>query len=374
MLIQKGVMNNRVDVSVVIPAYNAEKYLPECIDSLLAQSLSSIEIIVVDDGSIDQTKEIVLEYQRRDPRVKLIQQDREGAGAARNRGMTYAEGKYIVFLDADDFFEPVFLMSVYTIAEENSVQIVLFNYFEYNNLNGKKTKMITKNCPVGVVSSRDLGNRLFQVGRMTPWNKCFLKSFLDENDLKFQNIKKSNDVLFSICSLSLAQRMIFLDNCFVYYRTENPTSLQGNVNTNPECGIMSRVAAKQELIKRGLYEGTIKESFYHCCKDLVLYLKTISDADVLGSYYLFLKENLVPNLFDSYHNFEDEKILSALYDSKNYEDFLFRLYRLYKANVQHGKHNNVSKDCLEYRLGYSILRFPRRLKHGMERFFNVHRD
>lgn len=369
----KSEMNYCIDVSVIVPAYNAEKYISECLDSLLAQSLKTIEIVIVDDGSTDKTREIVLEYQKKNSCIKLLQQARQGAGAARNRGMDYAEGKYIVFLDADDFFEIDFLKTVYTVAEENNVQIVLYDYYQYNNLNGEKIEMRTPNHPIGVVSSKELAERLFQVGRMTPWNKFFLKSFLVENNLQFQNIKKSNDVFFSVCSLSMAQRILFLDRCFVYYRVENPDSLQGNVNDNTECGIISRLAAKQELEKRGLYEGEIKEAFYNCCKELKWYLIRITDPDVFCRYYHLLRKRLVPDLFDSYDKLKDEEMLNAVYKSQSYEDCLFRLYKMNekKYEEQCQNRNSISKNCLDYRIGHFILRIPRKVKSGMRRVVNI---
>ena len=105
-------------VSVIIPCYNAQDNLAQCIDSILGQTLEQIQIICVDDGSADATLEILQDYQARDPRVLVIRQQNAGAGAARNRGLEQATGEYLSFLDADDFFEPDMLEKAVTAAEK----------------------------------------------------------------------------------------------------------------------------------------------------------------------------------------------------------------------------------------------------------------
>ena len=93
-------------VSVIIPVYNVEPYLKQCMDSVVGQTLKDIEIICVDDGSTDGSLDILKEYATEDSRIQIIEQKNAGAGAARNNGMRHATGKYLSFLDSDDFFEP----------------------------------------------------------------------------------------------------------------------------------------------------------------------------------------------------------------------------------------------------------------------------
>ena len=94
-----------VKVSVILPVYNASDYLHQCMDSIVGQTLKDIEIICVDDGSTDNSLDILKEYEQKDKRVKVIQQKNAGAGAARNNGLSIATGEYLSFLDSDDFFE-----------------------------------------------------------------------------------------------------------------------------------------------------------------------------------------------------------------------------------------------------------------------------
>lgn len=112
-------------ISIVIPVYNVEKYLRKCFDSILNQTFQDFEIICVDDGSTDKSLEILQEYKRKDDRFIILQQRHAGAGAARNHGIKLAEGKYIQFLDSDDYFEPNLLEEMYTRAEKSGAEITV---------------------------------------------------------------------------------------------------------------------------------------------------------------------------------------------------------------------------------------------------------
>ena len=118
-------------VSVIIPVYNVEQYLRQCIDSVRALTLFDIEIICVNDSSTDGSLKILEEYAQKDERIKVVTQPNGGAGAARNRGLSMASGKYLSFLDSDDFFEPEMLELAYQKAEEDKADFVVFNSDQY---------------------------------------------------------------------------------------------------------------------------------------------------------------------------------------------------------------------------------------------------
>lgn len=113
-------------VSVIVPVYNAEKYLPQCIDSIVNQTIGDIEVLLINDGSSDSSGEILAQYASKDERIKVIEQPNKGAGAARNIGLAMAEGKYLSFLDSDDFFEPNMLELALAKASEDDADIVAF--------------------------------------------------------------------------------------------------------------------------------------------------------------------------------------------------------------------------------------------------------
>uniref|UniRef100_UPI003864C4B3 glycosyltransferase family 2 protein n=1 Tax=Methanobrevibacter sp. TaxID=66852 RepID=UPI003864C4B3 len=116
------------DVSVIIPVYNVEKYLKECLDSVCNQTLANIEIICVNDGSTDNSLAILNEYAQKDGRIKIISQENQGLGAARNRGLEDASADYVYFLDSDDYIELTTLEKLFNNAVSNSSDVVLFKF------------------------------------------------------------------------------------------------------------------------------------------------------------------------------------------------------------------------------------------------------
>ena len=125
-----------IKVSVIIPVYNAEKYLEECLDSLLRQTFTDMEIICVDDGSTDSSAEILKRFQEKDRRIRVLFQENQYAGIARNNGMKIAQGEYLLFLDADDFFEDTLLEKIYSQGKKMGADIVLFGAKQYNRKMG----------------------------------------------------------------------------------------------------------------------------------------------------------------------------------------------------------------------------------------------
>ena len=121
-----------VKVSVIIPVYNVEPYLKQCMDSVVGQTLKDIEIICVDDGSTDGSLDILREYAAEDNRIQIIEQKNAGAGAARNNGMRHATGKYLSFLDSDDFFEPRMLEKAYDLPEKDQADFVAYKSDQYH--------------------------------------------------------------------------------------------------------------------------------------------------------------------------------------------------------------------------------------------------
>jgi len=126
-------MQSRYLISVVLPVYNAERFLRQCLDSIINQTLRNIEIICVDDGSTDGSLAILREYAARDARVIIVTQENKGAGAARNKGIEVARGEYLSFLDSDDFFELSMLEKAHAKVVKDNADIVVWQCDRYNN-------------------------------------------------------------------------------------------------------------------------------------------------------------------------------------------------------------------------------------------------
>ena len=133
---------DKIIVSVVMPIYNAAEYLSDAIDSVLRQTLKEIELICIDDGSTDGSFEVIKAKQADDRRIRIVTENNAGPSVARNKGLVRARGEYVIFLDADDFFEPTLLERLYNLAVRKKLDIAVATYDLYNNANGKHSPMI----------------------------------------------------------------------------------------------------------------------------------------------------------------------------------------------------------------------------------------
>ena len=202
-------------ISVIIPVYNQEKYLEQCLDSVLGQSLDDIEVLCIDDGSTDDSINILERYGLKDRRIKILQQENGGAGAARNNGLRHARGKYLSFLDSDDFFDPDMLLKAYEQAEKDNADFVVFesdHYLEDEERFAPCTWAVRENDipPYNPFSYRQLTDNIFKTFVGWAWDKLYRHSFVTEQNLWFQEQRTSNDMLFVFSALIAAKRIIGL--------------------------------------------------------------------------------------------------------------------------------------------------------------------
>lgn len=248
----------KVKVSVIIPIYNAERYIRQCMDSLVKQTLKEIEIICVNDGSTDHSEEILKEYSASDPRVRVLSQKNAGAGAARNTGLRNAGGEYLSFLDADDFFEPDMLEISYQKAKEGNAQIVVFGSDQYReDTDSFQTVdwVIRKHAlpPYRPMNFRTFTDNVFKVFVGWAWDKLFEREFIEKYDLLFQEQRTSNDLLFVFTALVLAERIEVEYKILVHQRRNNPASLSNTREKSWYCFYDALTALRDNLKKYGLY-------------------------------------------------------------------------------------------------------------------------
>lgn len=256
-------------VSVVIPVYNADKYLKECLDSICGQTYENLEIICVDDNSKDKSKKILEGYQKNDSRIVLLHQSHQGAGEARNLGTCHAKGEFIIFLDADDCFDKYMIEKAVHRIKKDNADMVIFGAEYFFDDNRKQTYdadwMLNRNI-VGksdFIEVKDSYGFLYDFTGCNPWNKLIRKKVVLENHLYFQNIEKSNDVFFICMALLSAKRIALLDDKLVFYRI-NKAGIQG---TDSGIGMEYYEALKavqRELKYRDIYPE-IKNSFKRMC-------------------------------------------------------------------------------------------------------------
>ncbi|PLS28807.1 glycosyltransferase family 2 protein [Bifidobacterium parmae] len=216
-------------VSVIIPAYNAQEYVAECVTSVTKQTLKDIEIIVVDDGSTDRTREIVTSIAEQDGRVTLLTQSNQYAGVARNNGMDHATGKYLYFLDADDFIEPNALETMASIAERTGVDIVVARSNSHDAETHEESLIdyTIKDVPTEqVLQNAEYAGTTFQSFIGWPWDKLFRASFVREQGLRFQALRTTNDAFFTFVALAVAESIYCTDTVLFHHRTHNASSLE----------------------------------------------------------------------------------------------------------------------------------------------------
>lgn len=225
-------------VSVIIPVFNGEDYLRDTLESVCGQTLSAIEIIVVDDGSTDSTPSIIEEFAAKDSRIVAIRQENAGAGVARNNGTTLAHGRYLYYLDADDTIDPDCLKLAYKATTTVNADLLLFGARTMDASTGEvkalrtalKTELLPKK---GVFSLRDFtANPLYAVIGWA-WDKLIRREFVIRENLKFDALNVANDGTFTFLALCIAPRISVLNQQLVTHRTNVTDSVSSRHDLYP---------------------------------------------------------------------------------------------------------------------------------------------
>ncbi len=213
-------------VSILVPIYNVECYLRECLESLINQTLNDIEIICINDGSTDNSAQIMHEYSLKDNRIKIIDKENSGYGASMNRGLEIATGEYIGIVESDDFADLNMYEHLYNIANKNRADIVKSDF--YNYLTDKKQarkagKIPTNKC--GKVFSIKDDPTILKI-MPTIWSAIYRREFLAGNNINFLETPGASyqDTSFAFKVLSTADRIIFTPKSYLYYRNDNKNS------------------------------------------------------------------------------------------------------------------------------------------------------
>ncbi len=304
-----------MEISVIIPVYNAEEYVGIALDSLLEQSFKDIEIICVDDGSTDQSLELLHQYQEKDERIIVLHQENKYAGVARNLGMSVAQGRYLAFLDADDYFRPDMLKKAYECAEAEKADIVVFGGEKFrgdiNNLEPFPALLREDLLPPSTKNGFENEIKIENIMSFTnpaPWNKLFRKDFILKEHLQFQSYKRFNDAYFVVMALVLAQKIGIVHENLVCYRTGNGSSLQGSNDEIPMqfADVFSDIQTK--LKELNLYEQ-VEKSFRKISLSTCIYtLESLTNADAFEKLYLklqrelFVKFNIIGSPKSDYYN------------------------------------------------------------------------
>ena len=219
-------MNNdsHILVSIIVPVYNVEKYISRCIDSIIAQTYSNIEIILIDDGSTDESGLICDRYKEKDPRIISIHQANGGISSVRNKGLDIAKGEYYLFVDSDDLIHPRYTEALLTAAIENNCKIAQCEYQNFSDEKGVSFSDDNKLKKVNIKSGREMCRSIYEehgVSATVVWTKIYHKSLWEKK--RFEGMIHE-DMLINYEMLYLSETIALIDEELYFYR-RTPNSL-----------------------------------------------------------------------------------------------------------------------------------------------------
>lgn len=233
-------MKNKELVSIIIPVYNAQKYIKRCLTSVLNQSYTNIEIIVINDGSTDKSEEIVESLAKKDSRIKLLNQNNQGAAKTRNTGIKKATGEYIMFIDNDDYIEKDYVNMYVNNIKKNDIVIG-----GYRRVSNKKEYFKVKG-----------NSKWYPYLIMAPWAKLYRKDFIIKNKIEFLDYAIGEDSYFSINAYGKAKSIKIID-----YIGYNWFFNEESISNTTQRGFNKKIDIKYLLEK--LYEVFPKENEFH---------------------------------------------------------------------------------------------------------------
>lgn len=280
-------------ISVIVPAYNVEKYLGECLDSLCSQTFTDMEIICVNDGSTDSTLDILKKYESKDDRIKVISQENRGVSGARNAAMDHITGKYTYFMDSDDVLNSEALEEMYNIAEEKSLEMLIFKIINFDDETGEKQPtnyydMAYLKEAVGedIFNYEDLPEDMIFRIAVTPASKFYRSTLLE--DIRFPTGLIFEDNAFFIETFIKSKRNYFYDKYL-----SNKRVREGSITHTPNESFMDFISISEILIditkKLGLYDAYKEGLFYKIISNLYLRYSQVSD-DIKPEFFEKIKE------------------------------------------------------------------------------------
>lgn len=336
------------EISVIIPVYNVEDYLGACLESVLNQSFEDIEVICINDGSTDNSLEILEDYARNDNRIRILTQENKGLGASRNRGLKESQGKYVYFIDSDDYIELNALEKLHNSAIDNNSDIVIFKFQTFAGDKkevGFKLDKIFGDIDYGhfKFTYRDVMHHVLN-SAYSACAKLYKKQFLDSfDDFYFPEDVYYEDVLFHVKAMIRASAISFVPEELYNYRV-NPASIS-NSNENP-FDIFKVIDMVESFLRQQDYDEFETEFIIFKISQTLQYMFSSQSNDYFNRAKDEFKqmeiknENLIKkHWIDSY---------KLVRDSENLEDFLLNYYNkqisdLTKQNNDLKRQNKILK-------------------------------
>ncbi len=270
-------------LSVILPVYNVEQYLPQCLDSILEQSMQDFELICVNDGSTDNSLAILEEYAKKSDKIQIITIANSGVGGARNVAMSVATGKFLVIIDSDDYIQPEYFMSIYDVAKGTAeIDVMQFDFKSFEDGSNEMVygvSAITDSfAPYEVFEWKHRCPHTLKGFRMVVWNKVYRLAFLKKYDLQFPTYRVGEDNIFSILTVVLSAQFTYIPQAFYCYRVRkgsasNKVSVKyvETIDLIKYCNNMMIRFPLLRQYKEELYQGfvgTLKYGYYRLPEEL----------------------------------------------------------------------------------------------------------
>ena len=307
MLFRSRKAENMSKISIIIPVYNSEKYLEKCLESMLNQTFKDIEVICINDGSTDNSWLILESFAKQDNRIVLLTQKNSGPAAARNNGLSHAKGKYIMFCDSDDWYEPDMCEKMLEGLKKENVDIIMCSARVFSDFKSTRDLVYTQRQFEKKEALYNLNNSMAKsLIDHALWNKIFKKEIIDKYDIEFPMTNFGEDRAFIMKYVSCSDQIYILKDMLYNYRL-TPNSYCENLQNNKFKNLYDTIIAMQD-VKKFFIENKLMEKnkyyfadkikfslrcYYKTCdekhkKDFVLqHKKLISDIDLDDDFFNF---------------------------------------------------------------------------------------
>ena len=283
----------KTKISIIIPVYNVEKYLKQCLKSVVEQTLKDIEIIVINDGSTDDCAQIIDEFKIQDERIKVINQKNLGYSVSLNYSIDISKGEYIAIVEADDFVDLKMYENLYDIAKNNNSDIVKSSFYKYFEQENKIQKEL-QNINIESNESFTLSEKSeFLRYHPSIWSCIYKKDFLNEKNIRFKNLKGAcwQDNLFQLQTMYFAKKINFTKNAYYYWRISNSDESESLKN----CEIP---LLRTKEIHNWLNENNVKDEkiLLNLSQRELIYAKIILRKKKLDKNYCEIIKELISNI------------------------------------------------------------------------------
>ena len=312
---------------MIVPVYNNEPFLKECLDSLINQTLKELEIICVDDGSTDNSLKVLREYEKKYDCIKVFSQENSGAGIARNHGLKYVQGEYVSFIDSDDWLELDAFEKLYTNAKSNDSDLVFFNAIEhYPDRNRKRIYFPNNEEYAKRVFNYHDNKKIVMNGFLIVCTKLHRTRFIKEHNIQFKDFPVNNDVSVHIETTLLAERISYVPDILYHYRRDEPISLQtSTVKTKKGFASINLFKSVEKFLKEHELMGEFETNFLNF---------KFGESEVrLNQLDIQYKDEFLQLLKNDYNNmeisfntlkkihFRKYKFYIHVLNAKNYDEF-----------------------------------------------------